>query len=59
MQTGWILDGRTWYFLDNSGAMQSSRWIGNYYLLSSGAMATSQWIGPYYVDSSGRWVPGA
>ena len=59
MKTGWTLIGDDWYFMNASGAMQSSCWIGNYYLSSSGVMTTSQWVGPYYVNENGCWVPGA
>ena len=59
MQTGWVLVGNDWYYMDAGGAMKSSCWIGNYYLTSSGAMAKSQWIGPYYVDENGCWIPDA
>ncbi|WP_278321243.1 hypothetical protein [Lactonifactor longoviformis] len=54
-----MLDGKTWYYLNGSGAMQTgwqkigSKW---YYLYSSGAMAADTWVGNYYVNSSGVWV---
>ncbi|WP_418380086.1 hypothetical protein [Adlercreutzia equolifaciens] len=55
MVTGWYRVGGTWCYSNGSGAMQASRWIGNYYVKSSGAMVTSQWAGRYHVDASGRW----
>ena len=43
MQTGWFKDGKTWYYLNQSGAMATG-WqkVGGswYYLAKSGAMKT-------------------
>ena len=55
MQTGWQLIDGSWYYLNSSGTMVASQWVGNYYLLSNGAMATNQWIGKYHVDENGKW----
>ena len=58
MATGWLLDGKTWYYLKSNGAMVTgwlqlgSKW---YYLKNSGAMAVSEWVGRYYVNGSGVW----
>jgi len=43
MRTGWLLQGDTWYYLDDSGTMASGwRTIGgkSYYFTESGAMKT-------------------
>ena len=58
MAVGWQKVGSAWYWFDGSGAMASSRWVGDYYLGASGAMVTSQWVGAYYVGADGKWVPG-
>jgi len=62
MQTGWLLLGNTWYYLDSSGAMygQGWHWINGkcYYMYASGAMAANTRIEGYYVDNSGAWIPG-
>ena len=67
MQTGWLKQGNTWYYLKSSGAMAAG-WcqVGStwYYFKESGAMATG-WIKDgntwYYLNSSGamaanRWI---
>ena len=59
MATGWLLDGKNWYYLKSSGAMAtgwiqvSGKW---YYLKDNGAMAANTWIGKYYVNGSGVWT---
>ena len=59
MATGWLLDGKTWYYLKSNGSMAtgwvkvSGKW---YYLKASGAMAAKQWVGKYYVNKSGVWT---
>ncbi|MCF0106876.1 MAG: hypothetical protein HUJ53_08950, partial [Holdemanella sp.] len=58
MVTGWQLVDDNWYYFEASGAMATSKWIGNYYVEEDGIMATSKWIGSYYVDESGLWVSG-
>ena len=60
MVTGWARIDGAWYYFGPSGAMQKSRWVGNYYVGADGKMATSTWVdnGKYYVDGSGLWVPG-
>ena len=55
MLTGWQKINNQWYYFSGSGAMQKSKWIGNYYVDSNGVMATNQWIGNYHVNSSGKW----
>ncbi|SHE77943.1 Putative cell wall binding repeat-containing protein, partial [Lactonifactor longoviformis DSM 17459] len=59
MVTGWLLDGKTWYYLKSNGAMATG-WIqvGKtwYYLRGNGAMAANTWIGKYYVNKSGAWT---
>lgn len=56
MLTGWQKSGGKWYYLDkSSGAMQASKWIGNYYVQADGSMAVDKWIGRYHVGSDGKW----
>ena len=55
MVTGWARVDGTWYYFGPSGAMQKSRWVGNYYVGSDGRMATSTWVGRYHVNASGLW----
>ena len=38
MQTGWLNDGGTWYYLYGSGEMAANTYVDGYYLGSSGAM---------------------
>lgn len=57
MKTGWQWINGEWYYLESSGAMQESRWVGDYYVGSNGAMVRSQWVGAYYVGADGRWIP--
>lgn len=59
MQTGWLKDGKTWYYLNQNGAMATG-WqkVGGswYYLAKSGAMKTGwQKVGGswYYLKGSG------
>lgn len=62
MQTGWVNDGKNWYYTDSNGAMQTG-WLRNgggwYYLKSSGVMATG-WnrVGSYkyYFNGSGAML---
>lgn len=60
MRTGWIKDGSAWRYANKSGAMQTSKWIGNYYVDANGAMFTNQWVKTngkeYYVNKSGKWT---
>ena len=59
MQTGWVKDNDTWYYLDNSGAMKtgwftvSGKW---YYAYSSGALAVDTTVDGYTVNANGEWV---
>ena len=55
MVTGWARVDGTWYYFGPSGAMQKSRWVGNYYVGSDGRMATSTWVGRYHVNAGGLW----
>ena len=60
MKTGWLKDNGSWYYLQDSGAMQtgwmqvSGKW---YYAYNSGELAINT-ITPdgYYVDYNGEWV---
>ncbi len=55
MKTGWQKVNNRWYYFDKSGAMQRTKWVGNYYVGADGVMATNTWIGKYHVNSSGKW----
>ena len=58
MATGWKEIGGVWYYLEDSGAMATNKWIGNYYVQADGTMAVSKWVdgGKYYVGSDGKWI---
>lgn len=65
MATGWIKpDGKTWYYLNQSGVMQTG-WIKDkvewYFLKPNGAMQTG-WIedngNEYYLYSNGQMAHG-
>ena len=55
MVTGWARVDGTWYHFGPTGAMQKSRWVGNYYVGADGKMATSTWVGRYHVNAGGLW----
>ncbi len=60
-QSKWVKINSKWYYFNNSGVMQTSKWIdGTYYVKADGTMATSQWVdgGKYYVGSDGKWIKG-
>jgi hypothetical protein len=60
--TGWIHDGKAWYYLDSAGEMQTG-WIYDqnkwYYLAGNGAMKTS-WVKDagswYYLSGNGAMI---
>jgi glucan-binding YG repeat protein len=62
--TGWIHDGKAWYYLDSAGEMQTG-WIYDqnkwYYLAGNGAMKTG-WVKDngswYYLRGNGAMVAG-
>ena len=56
-RNNWEYINGAWYYFDNSGYMQTSKWIGNYYVKADGTMAKSEWVdgGKYYVDANGVW----
>jgi hypothetical protein len=62
--TGWIHDGKAWYYLDSDGEMQTG-WIYDhnkwYYLAGNGAMKTG-WVKDagnwYYLSGNGAMVAG-
>ncbi|POP32151.1 hypothetical protein C3B58_13280, partial [Lactonifactor longoviformis] len=64
MQTGWLLQGKSWYYLKSSGAMATSwQQVGKtwYYLSGSGVMQTGwQQIGRewYYLKADGGMQTG-
>ncbi|MBQ3545425.1 MAG: hypothetical protein IJA34_10655 [Lachnospiraceae bacterium] len=58
----WTKVGEKYYYFDDTGVMQTSKWInGTYYVKADGSMAVSEWVdgGKYYVGSDGKWVKGA
>ena len=67
--SGWVLDETTWYFLSESGEIQSNQWILHtnglwYYVGESGAMMRDSWIAGkdgawYYVGSDGAMLTSA
>lgn len=58
----WIQDNETWYYLDETGTMQTG-WLQDagdwYYLKADGSMAHLEWIEEngvrYYLEASGVW----
>ena len=60
MQTGWLNDNGTWYYLESSGAMKASQWFqvsGKYYYVNaSGALAVNTTVDGFQVDSNGERV---
>ena len=60
MQTGWLKENGTWYYLESSGAMKSSQWfqVGGkyYYVKASGALAVNTTVDGYRVDSNGARI---
>ena len=38
MQTGWLYDCDNWYYMDESGKMQTDVWVDGYYLDEHGIM---------------------
>lgn len=55
MLTGWQKLKGTWYYFNASGAMEKSKWVGNYYVGADGAMESNVWVGIYHVDATGLW----
>ena len=60
MQTGWLLDGSTWYYLQSNGAMKTGwfqdtdgRW---YYLNANGSMAVNTSVDGYKLGANGAWI---
>ena len=59
METGWLQDGGTWYYLKGSGAMVTGWFqVGGkwYYAYSSGALAVNTTVNGYKVNGNGEWV---
>lgn len=54
------IDGK-WYYFDELGWMETSKWIGDYYVKANGAMAVDEWVDndTCYVDINGKLVQGA
>jgi hypothetical protein len=66
MQTGWIYDQNTWYYLSGNGAMKTG-WVKDdgswYYLRGNGAMVWSKWLHDtdgswYYLSGNGKMLTG-
>lgn len=66
-QRGWVNEGDSWYYYDNSGEAAADKWKsygGDYYYLGDdGAMLTDSLIedgtNHYYVDANGKMVRNA
>ncbi|MGX7112115.1 N-acetylmuramoyl-L-alanine amidase [Gemella cuniculi] len=58
---GWIQNGSTWYYYNQSGSLVKNAWVGNYWLGADGKMATNSWVdnNKYYVGNDGSWVKNA
>lgn len=57
--TGWMKQGKDYYFFNANGAMVKNQWVGQYYLQKSGKMAVSKWISKgVYVGQDGKRIPG-
>jgi len=59
MQTGWLLDGSTWYYLQANGAMKTGWLLDNgtwYYLNANGSMATNTTVDGYKLGANGAWI---
>lgn len=56
-RNNWEYINGVWYHFDNSGYMETNKWIGNYYVKADGSMAKSEWVdkNQYYVDANGVW----
>ena len=54
-RNNWEYINGAWYHFDNSGYMETNKWIGDYYVKSDGRMATNCWVGKYYVGADGKW----
>ena len=52
----WTKISGKYYYFDETGIMQTSKWIGNYYVKSNGIMAVSEFVDneKYYVDEKGN-----
>lgn len=57
--TGWHFVNNKWYYMNETGVMQASKWIsGLYYVGADGAMLVSSWTPDgYYVGADGAWIP--
>ena len=60
MRTSWIQVGKEWYYMNNSGAIQTGwQQIGGkwYYFNTSGALLTNTTTPDgYTVNANGEWV---
>ena len=60
MQTGWLQDNGTWYYLEGSGAMKANQWFevdGKWYHVeASGALSVNTVVDGYTVNANGEWV---
>ena len=44
-RTGWMMDSNgIWYYFNQNGVLETSKWIGDYYLEHNGQMATNKWV---------------
>ncbi len=60
MQTGWLQDNGTWYYLEASGAMKANQWfeVGGkwYHVDATGALSVNTTVDGYNVNENGEWV---
>lgn len=59
MQTGWLNDNGTWYYLQASGAMKTG-WLNDngtwYFLNASGKMLSNTVVDGYKLGANGAWI---
>ena len=60
MQTGWLQDNGSWYYLEASGALKVNQWfeVGGkwYHVDASGALSVNTTVDGYNVNENGEWV---
>ena len=60
MKTGWVQDGKKWYFMDKKSGAMKTGWVQDgktwYFLKKDGSMAANEYCGGYWLDKSGKWT---
>ncbi|WP_160685554.1 cell wall-binding protein [Clostridium sp. C2-6-12] len=59
MQTGWLISGDSYYYLNNYGSMARDCYIGNYYLNSSGAWSIDANAGKLGPNQQVGYIPSS